>query len=229
MKYVTAVWESGGFYVDPRAYLAELPELHDRLPTGALAFASDPGHYGIAAATRCVKDLELAGIHLATDKSGGLALEFAWRNPHPMDPQSIPDVRQWTQETGGDTDYLDYLSQRAGLGDWAAFARVFMPEFVEVAGCVLWDRVYTQDSFRTWHEHLRGDATAIEATLNQLRLCLYIDIPEDEESEQGALALAEDIAASWRRSLHEAFPDRAFEVIATETEDGPVVSFVTTR
>ncbi|GHF02472.1 hypothetical protein GCM10014715_68270 [Streptomyces spiralis] len=77
MKYVTAVWESGGFYVDPRAYLAELPKLLDRLPAGASAFASDPGHYDIAAATRCVKDLEPAGVHLATDRSGGLVLEFA--------------------------------------------------------------------------------------------------------------------------------------------------------
>lgn len=31
MKYVTAVWESDGFYVDPRAYLAELPKLRDQL------------------------------------------------------------------------------------------------------------------------------------------------------------------------------------------------------
>lgn len=35
MKYVTAVWESDGFYLDPRAYLAELPKLRDQLPVGA--------------------------------------------------------------------------------------------------------------------------------------------------------------------------------------------------
>ncbi|MFB0616112.1 hypothetical protein [Streptomyces sp. AGS-58] len=77
MKYVTAVWDDGGFYVDPTAYLAELPRLGASLPPGARSFANDPGHYDIAGAARCVKDLELAGVHLATDKSGGLVLDFA--------------------------------------------------------------------------------------------------------------------------------------------------------
>ncbi|MFI9247216.1 hypothetical protein ACIGXF_32615 [Streptomyces sp. NPDC053086] len=77
MKYVTAVWDDGGFYVDPSAYLAELPRLRADLPPGARSFATDPGHYDIAGATRCVKDLALAGVHLAIDKSGGLVLDFA--------------------------------------------------------------------------------------------------------------------------------------------------------
>ncbi|MFF7597326.1 hypothetical protein [Streptomyces mirabilis] len=77
MKYVTAVWDDGGFSVDPGAYLAELPRLGADLPPGARSFATDPGHYDIAGATRCVKDLELAGVHLATDKSGSLVLDFA--------------------------------------------------------------------------------------------------------------------------------------------------------
>lgn len=77
MKYVTAVWDDGGFSVDPGAYLAELPRLRADLPPGARSFATDPGHYDIAGATRCVKDLELAGVHLPTDKSGSLVLDFA--------------------------------------------------------------------------------------------------------------------------------------------------------
>jgi hypothetical protein len=51
----------------------------------------------------------------------------------------------------------------------------------------------------------------------------------DSESEAGGLALAEEIAVSWRRCLSETFPDRAFTVVASATEDGPVVSFVTIR
>ncbi|CAK7280612.1 hypothetical protein [Streptomyces misionensis] len=77
MKYVTAVWQDHGFFLDPRAYLDELPRFSARLPPGARAFACAPGHYDIPAATRCVKDLELAGIRPATDKSGVLVLEFA--------------------------------------------------------------------------------------------------------------------------------------------------------
>ncbi|MGW3464161.1 hypothetical protein ACWDE9_33260, partial [Streptomyces olivaceoviridis] len=47
------------------------------MPPGARSFATDPDHYDIAGATRCVKDGEPAGVHLATDKSGGLVLDFA--------------------------------------------------------------------------------------------------------------------------------------------------------
>ncbi|MFE1451540.1 hypothetical protein [Streptomyces olivaceoviridis] len=146
-----------------------------------------------------------------------------------MDPLRVRDVREWTQAVGSDADYLDYLSQQVGLGEWAAFSRVFMPRFVEVEGCVLWDRVYEPGNFRTWHERLRGDATSIEATLNRFPLELYIDIPEDPDSEAAAHALAEEIARSWDRCLHGTFPDRSFQVVASETEDGPVVSFTTVR
>ncbi|MFK0140211.1 hypothetical protein [Streptomyces murinus] len=146
-----------------------------------------------------------------------------------MDPLRVRDVREWTQAVGDDADYLDYLSQHVGLGEWAAFTSAFMPRFMEVEGCVLWDRVYEPGNFRTWYEQLRGAATSIEATLNQFRLALYIDIPEDPDSQAAAAALAEEIAVSWRRCLRDAFPDRSFEVAARETEDGPVVSFVTIR
>ncbi|MEU9987748.1 hypothetical protein AB0E10_13240 [Streptomyces sp. NPDC048045] len=146
-----------------------------------------------------------------------------------MDPLRVRDVREWTQAVGDDADYLDYLSQQVGLGEWAAFTRAFMPRFVEVEGCILWDRAYEPDNFRTWYDRLRGDTTSIEAMLNEFRLALYINIPEDPDSEAAASALAEEIAVSWRRCLRDAFPDRSFEVAASETEDGPVVSFVTVR
>lgn len=113
--------------------------------------------------------------------------------------------------------------------EWAALARVFIPRFVEIESCVLWDRVYDPANFRIWQDQLQGDATSIEATLNEFRLWEYVDIPEDSESEACGLALAEEIAVSWRRCLSETFPDRAFAVVASATEDGPVVSFVTIR
>ncbi|MEU6589404.1 hypothetical protein ABZ923_09245 [Streptomyces sp. NPDC046881] len=77
MRFVEAYWHDSGFFLDPSAYLAELPRLRGQLPPGAWAFVSEPGHYDIPRADRCVKDLELAGVHPATDKSGGLVLEFA--------------------------------------------------------------------------------------------------------------------------------------------------------
>ncbi|TQK45049.1 hypothetical protein FBY35_6590 [Streptomyces sp. SLBN-118] len=78
MKFVKADWDPnpGGFNLDPSAYLAELPKIREALPAGAREFAFDAGHYSMRS-NRCVKDLELAGIHVATDKNGVLTLEFA--------------------------------------------------------------------------------------------------------------------------------------------------------
>lgn len=72
MKYVKVDWdpEYRGFRTDARDYLAVLPELRGSLPEGALAFASDAGHYDYTA-ERCVKDLELADVSLPTSTRGG--------------------------------------------------------------------------------------------------------------------------------------------------------------
>jgi hypothetical protein len=143
-------------------------------------------------------------------------------------------IREWvegasTGDPGSDPDYLDFLSQQVGIAEWIALSRVFLPQFVEVAECVVWDRAYDPENFRRWQEHFRGDAVSIEATLNQLRLWQYIDIEESPESEANALALAQEIATAWHLALSRTFPERRFDVQATETEDGPVVSFTSLR
>ncbi|MFI5668156.1 hypothetical protein [Streptomyces sp. NPDC051704] len=87
MKYVKADWDSEmhGFNLDPSAYLIELPQMRDALPAGAWAFASYAEHYSMRSA-RSVKDLELAGISVPTDKRGVLTLEFS--------------ANQWKHESG---------------------------------------------------------------------------------------------------------------------------------
>ncbi|MFK4225755.1 hypothetical protein [Streptomyces sp. NPDC019890] len=142
-----------------------------------------------------------------------------------MDPMKDPRIKRWAKGARADLDYLDFLSAHTGLTEWIALSRVFLPQFVEVEGCVLWDRSYDPDNFRTWHSALKGDAVSIEATLNQFRLWQYIGIEEDAESEANAFALAQEIATSWRLSLGRAFPRRSFDVQAIDTVDGPIVSF----
>lgn len=73
-----------------------------------------------------------------------------------MDPLKDPTLRTWTEASGGAADYLDFLSQSVGLAEWIALSRVFLPKFVEVEGCVLWDRSYDPDNFVRWHSELRG-------------------------------------------------------------------------
>ncbi|WP_116025833.1 hypothetical protein [Thermomonospora umbrina] len=44
----------GTYWHDPEPYLAVLPSLHDALPAGARAFATDPDHFDFSA-LNCVK------------------------------------------------------------------------------------------------------------------------------------------------------------------------------
>lgn len=59
MRYVDLDGAAGDAtgVLDPRPYLEQLPALAERLPPGARAFATDPGHYAFAG-RRCVKDLK---------------------------------------------------------------------------------------------------------------------------------------------------------------------------
>ncbi|MEU1012681.1 hypothetical protein ACIP4Y_06210 [Streptomyces sp. NPDC088810] len=127
MRFVEAHWHGSGFFVDPSAYLAELPRLRGVLPPGAWAFVSEPGHYDIPRADRCVKDLELAGIRPATDKSGRLVLEFAPnRFKHESGLRlSYTGVRHFS---------IDY----AHSIDWMAVDTVLLDEILpdEDGGCV---------------------------------------------------------------------------------------------
>ncbi|BCM66044.1 MULTISPECIES: hypothetical protein [Streptomyces] len=150
MRFVKAHWHDHGFLVDASAYLAELPRLGNALPPGARSFATDPGHYDIAGAGRCVKDLELAGIHLATDKSGGLVLDFA---PNRFKHDSGLRIT-YARVTHFSVDYEHSI-------DWMAVDTVLLDEILpdENGGCVheiaLTDAVITvrcEDLQAVWGE-----------------------------------------------------------------------------
>jgi len=130
MKFVRAEWDTDlhGLRLDASAYLAELPALRDALPPGARAFAFDPAHYSMGHGNaRCVKDLELAGIHLATDKSGGLVLEFA--------------PNRWKHDSGLRISYSGVRSFSVDYDhsiDWMLVDTVLLDEILpdEDGGCV---------------------------------------------------------------------------------------------
>lgn len=128
MKFVKVAWnpELQGFHTDAQAYLAELPRLRDALPPGAWNFASDPGHYSMRN-TRCVKDLELSGIDVATDKSGRLTLQFS--------------PNEWKHDTGLTINYsglrhfsINYQDEV----DWMQADTVLLDEILpdQDEGCV---------------------------------------------------------------------------------------------
>ncbi|MEU9912200.1 hypothetical protein [Streptomyces sp. NPDC051001] len=75
MRFVDLDGRDGGStgIVDPRPCLANLPELAERLPPGARAFATDPGHYAFSG-RRCVKDLKPQRVRCLSD--GEIEIRF---------------------------------------------------------------------------------------------------------------------------------------------------------
>ncbi|MEU2061939.1 hypothetical protein [Streptomyces sp. NPDC013455] len=128
MEYVAAAWDDGGFHVDPRACLAEPPDFRDRLPAGARQFASDPAHHALGRGnSRCVKDLELSGIHIATDESGGMTLECT---PNQWKHDAAPRIG-YSGVTHFSIDYARAI-------DWMPADTVLLDEILpdEHGGCV---------------------------------------------------------------------------------------------
>ncbi|MEU1374207.1 hypothetical protein ABZ442_11120 [Streptomyces triculaminicus] len=139
------------------------------------------------------------------------------------DPVDYPKIKSWVDEWGGEVDYVDFVKFNGDLAVLVAFSRILWPRFVEVEGCVLWDRVYEESNFNLWRESLSGDISRIEATLNQVRIW---QIVESDEGDQEALNfIAACVVKSWRASLSADFPEREFEVLVVESEDGPIVTF----
>ncbi|MEU9011373.1 hypothetical protein AB0D12_16640 [Streptomyces sp. NPDC048479] len=127
MKFVKAHWDPDplGFSLDPSPYLAELPKIREALPVDAREFAFDPGHYSMRS-SRCVKDLELAGVHVPTDKNGVLTLEFA--------------PNQWKHDSGLRIRYsgVSHFSiEYEGSIDWMQADTVLLDEILpDGHGCV---------------------------------------------------------------------------------------------
>lgn len=97
MKYVRPL------EFDARPYLAVLPELAERLPPGARAFATDPEHYDLYSSRRCVKDLKLESTVFTDDMSTvDFELRFRFRpnQPEPLLTVRYHELVSFTLEVG---------------------------------------------------------------------------------------------------------------------------------
>ncbi|MFG2541333.1 hypothetical protein ACGFY8_05325 [Streptomyces sp. NPDC048232] len=127
MKYVKAEWNPDlpGFHVDPSAYLAELPRLSESLPPGARQFATAQDHYSFRS-TRCVKDLELSGIHVPVGRNERMTIRFA--------------PNEWKHDDGLRIEYVGvthFSLQRDGEIDWTEIESVVLDEVTPTPdGCV---------------------------------------------------------------------------------------------
>jgi hypothetical protein len=141
-----------------------------------------------------------------------------------MKPSEYPVVRNWITAFQDGPDHVDYLWEHADLATWISASSLFWPRFVEVRGCVLWERVYEESNFADWWARLGADVPRIEGVLNQVRLWQVIPSRETGEDERALLEVARCLRNCWEASLQVHFPTRRFEVVVSATEDGPVLT-----
>lgn len=142
-----------------------------------------------------------------------------------MKANEYSEVASWIEGFGGTLDSFDFISGRFSLADWISISEIFRPSFIEVDGCILWDRSFERQNFDTWMTELSGDRTRVETVLNRLRIWQLIEYSESAEDTAAASTVAESVAQCWKLRLSEQFPDVSFNVATLESEDGPVVEF----
>jgi len=140
-------------------------------------------------------------------------------------PMEYARIKSWVEEWGGGVDYLDYVKSNGDMALMMAFSQIFWPRFIEVDGCVLWDRSYEKSNFTSWWDSLSGDTRKIEVTLNQLRVWQLVEFSDADEDRQALKFIAVRIAKSWRSALYVEFPGQDFDVRVIDSDDGPIVTF----
>jgi hypothetical protein len=81
-----------GVEIDPRDYLAKIPDFSDRLPEGARGFALQEGHYDFSSRS-CVKDLKVSSMSMSSVVEGSLEIKF--------------EPNQWKHDSGLTVTYQD--------------------------------------------------------------------------------------------------------------------------
>lgn len=139
------------------------------------------------------------------------------------DPMALPRAARWRESFGGSPGLWDYLSHQGGATLAVAFAALFSPSFIEFRGCILLAEHFSEDNFEHWWQRLDGRRGEVEAIVNHLHLWDLFD-PE-EVPDLALVELAQVLAGCWRAALAAEFPNRAFAVTVTDTDDdyGPTV------
>jgi len=129
-------------------------------------------------------------------------------------------------------DCADYLHAFGNVGDALLYSTLFVPEFIEVEGCILLKELGVQPE-GGWTEVTAAIRRARETSTDALKRYVdssnWVEVPclaadASAASEEEIEVLAEVIAQAWRARLRDCFPDRRFTVrIFDPAETGSVI------
>ena len=136
---------------------------------------------------------------------------------------------QWTGPTSADMSPYDYINEQGGLRFVIAGAWIFCPETIEYRGCIVLAERFNAENVDTWLEHFNGNASDVEAMVNQTHLDDVLGIGEsDEIDDEDVAQLALAIGECWQGVLSARYPDREITVTTSGDADGsygPTVTF----
>ena len=129
-------------------------------------------------------------------------------------------------------DRADYLHAFGNVRDALLYSTLFVPDFVEVEGCVFLKEMGVEPE-GGWAEVAAAIRRARETSTDALKRCVdsfnWVEVPylvgaTSAAPEEEIEVLAEVIAQAWRARLHDCFPDRRFTVrIFDPAETGSVI------
>jgi len=139
--------------------------------------------------------------------------------------QKLKDFGQWASANAAKYFSLfDYLSatgkgSKLPIDAWVAFSEVFLPEFIEVNGCVLVEECFNEKS-QDYQRYVKEGLSKreIETWINNICLDgLFYDLPG--ETDQISSFLGEKIKLGWELKLKRDFPERKFQVVLQKDDD----------
>ncbi|WP_432588345.1 hypothetical protein ABVG11_25535 [Streptomyces sp. HD1123-B1] len=142
-----------------------------------------------------------------------------------MNPEEHSEIKSWTESLTDSPDFVDFLTHHLSVGMWLALAHLMCPQFIEVHGCVLWERKYDRERFEEWRQLLHADVYAIENALNRVVVADLVPCEATPENDSALEDVATAMAASWDAALTRAFPSRTFDVDVLSSDDGPTIVF----
>lgn len=127
-------------------------------------------------------------------------------------------------EGASPTDFtaLDFVGALGSVSGALLYARLFLPEFVEVDGMVFLKETVAEAGGPEGIRRLRSEAADshdVEKRLNSFHINLNFPNRLKDNSEEDDRLLAEQLADMWGLRLQQLYPARRFEVRVVD-EDG---------
>src|SRR5881394_2922354 len=99
----------------------------------------------------------------------------------------IPELQSWNNGAGIAVEHWVGCTGNFELA--VGYSRLFWPDFVEHDDCVFFAAFFSQDLYRDWLKHCKGDRQRVEAVMNHQHVFDYFSHSKGSASPEQILYL----------------------------------------